>query len=699
MLGLTCKNWLFDSDRYGDTVFVEDDNLFRIVKLFGMEMECSPYSPLRAAGIVDIFSSLGSTDHDQSVRTVLQENNCLRVELDLYQGRMRYMSEFIFDEAYGMIRRRDTLKNVSGTTVFLMKVKPHMVLLEKKYRMYTQQNSRAQENSGAWRDLSPAGVMLSCEQARTTQGSTPMLGLQDQEGNGVVFHLIPRGNWDISLKSETREGHTEGQYLLEYGDSNDHFFYELKNGETYEVPELIMLSLFRSGLLQSAENLQRYFMDTDKTGTTRCLPLVYNTWIERHDRLDLTHLKETAKCAQDLGCEIFVIDSGWWGNCEKDDDLVVAAEIPWFLQIGDWTEKQDGALCGQVKQFAEYVRSLGMGFGLWMEPERFCRYSPAYKSHPSYFAEGTQGFYYLKLWEKEPREWMYAQISELIQRYELDWIKIDFNYQLENDPVNTEFHRYYQSWYKIMEDLKAAYPFCILEGCAAGGMRCDIREVLTMDCSEMSDNTNPVALECFFEQGALRLPAYRLLKWFVVHPGPNLFCPPLNAWEESVMVPQYQGCDLYTNLGTLPLPLICLLMISSNVSLSGNFLDLSASQKDTIKQYLQLYKTHRDMFRRGTLLLGHEPGTAGQPLPQQHIQYADTSADEHLVFAFSLVSNRDGYCLHLRNLNEDVLYAVDDLVKEERIGIFRGRDLMKRGLYIDLPTLSGRMLRVTNTVL
>ncbi len=40
----------------------------------------------------------------------------------------------------------------------------------------------------------------------------------------------------------------------------------------------------------------------------------YNTWYDRYAKLDEAHLVETARLAAQLGCEVFVVDTGWYGQ-------------------------------------------------------------------------------------------------------------------------------------------------------------------------------------------------------------------------------------------------------------------------------------------------------------------------------------------------------------------------------------------------
>ena len=82
-----------------------------------------------------------------------------------------------------------------------------------------------------------------------------------------------------------------------------------------------------------------------------------------------------------MGVELFLIDAGWFGFTED-----------WAAEIGNWTENQIGGYKGRVRELGDYVRSLGMKFGMWLEPERVLKNTEAYKSHPEYYKNGIFRF-------------------------------------------------------------------------------------------------------------------------------------------------------------------------------------------------------------------------------------------------------------------------------------------------------------------
>jgi len=56
--------------------------------------------------------------------------------------------------------------------------------------------------------------------------------------------------------------------------------------------------------------------------------LMYNTWFDRKQLISESHLLKSVDAAANLGCELFVIDAGWYG--EHSNEM-------WGASLGDWT--------------------------------------------------------------------------------------------------------------------------------------------------------------------------------------------------------------------------------------------------------------------------------------------------------------------------------------------------------------------------
>ena len=88
----------------------------------------------------------------------------------------------------------------------------------------------------------------------------------------------------------------------------------------------------------------------------------YNTWFAHLVDYDETLLRREAELAARLGAEVFVIDAGWWAPSLRTSDNFTTG-------LGVWQPSPEKFPSG-IPAFADYVRGLGMRFGIWVEPER-----------------------------------------------------------------------------------------------------------------------------------------------------------------------------------------------------------------------------------------------------------------------------------------------------------------------------------------
>jgi len=86
-------------------------------------------------------------------------------------------------------------------------------------------------------------------------------------------------------------------------------------------------------------------------------PVIYNSWEATEFRVDEAGQMAIAEKAASIGVDRFVMDDGWFGQ-RKDD----------HAGLGDWYVNKEKFPHG-LKPLIDKVHSLGMDFGLWVEPE------------------------------------------------------------------------------------------------------------------------------------------------------------------------------------------------------------------------------------------------------------------------------------------------------------------------------------------
>ena len=129
---------------------------------------------------------------------------------------------------------------------------------------------------------------------------------------------------------------------------------ELQGGASYTTPWLY--AAYGVGL-DAVTSRFHTWMRARPQHPRRPRPVTLNVWEAVYFDHDLARLTALADRAAAVGVERFVLDDGWFGS-RRDDTS----------GLGDWTVSRDVWPDG-LGPLIDHVRSLGMEFGLWVEPE------------------------------------------------------------------------------------------------------------------------------------------------------------------------------------------------------------------------------------------------------------------------------------------------------------------------------------------
>ena len=337
---------------------------------------------------------------------------------------------------------------------------------------------------------------LGSRKGSSGHGSNPFLVLCDREtteneGPAYGISLIYSGDFEISAETDELF-----RTRVVAGINPENFSWLLEPGECFQTPEAV-LSFSCAGLNGLSGRLHRFYTaHLFKTREEADRPVLFNSWEAALFDYDEALLREFADSAAELGAEVFVVDDGWFG--ERDDDT---------RSLGDWrvnTAKFPGGLA----PFIDYLKTKGMGFGLWVEPEMVCPDSDLFKARPEWCL-GVSGRpcslgrnqLVLDLVNPEVREFILSFLSELLSRYDIAYIKWDMNrYHTEAyssfllpERRGETSHRFMLGLYEIMEEITNRFPHVLFEGCASGGGRFDPGILHYMPQVWTSDNTDPIA--------------------------------------------------------------------------------------------------------------------------------------------------------------------------------------------------------------
>lgn len=675
---------VFQNKKYGNTVFEEDEGIVSLRYLFGMPMDQSAKgAPERILGITDYdFGAGAELQYDLKLKECRYTEDELHLVYTASGTGAEIHTDWKYDIDTGIFTRKDMVINKGEECVTVYRLLPKFIFSAGEYECYVQNNTWCYENKGGWERLGRLGVSIKSEGGRTTQGAAPFLGIRSlRYDRGVAFHVVPKGNWEIRMERASAGVGPQGSEIsvLRLGQSTERFCCELDTGECLNMPEIIIQGLPEGKLYRESENFQKWLLKHDENVCRVGHKVVYNPWYSCYDHINESELLAEAKLAKELGCEVFEVDAGWYGQ-----------GADWGCCVGDWREKQDGAFYGNLKAFADKIRALGLGFGLWMEPERIAQQTPKFKEHPEWFARGSGDCFYPKLWEKEPYEYIKGEILRLIETYGLVWMKLDFNFELEHDETRTQFLRYYESYYRLIDEVKLLHPDVFMEACAAGGLRTDINTMRHFDGHFICDNVNPFDGTSMYEQLLMRVPPNQVYCWMALQKGADIpaYFRDVSDTEGSIVVPAAPGAG-FADQERIELDFLCKLLFKGMVGISGNIMTLDAEDRRLLKAYIAFYKEYREQLMDSTVTLDSEPTNIGE---RDHWRVTDhycEKMDAHLIYVYRFGDIRQSHVIQIAHLTEKKLYRV---LRKDSTQVWLGSDLKNAGIEVRLGRNSGEII-------
>ena len=467
------------------------------------------------------------------------------------------------------------------------------------------------------------------------------------EDAGIVygFNLVYSGNHYASAQRSL-----QGFTRVMQGISPANFRKELQPGEHFETPEAVMA--FSDAGFAGMSRKMHDFVNTcivPKQWQHKGRPILYNSWEGCMFDFNHSRLVSLAKDAKSLGCELFVLDDGWFGK--RNDDTA---------GLGDYTvnkKKLPFGLAGLGKK----INSLGMEFGLWFEPESVNTDSDLYRSHPDWAL--TDNFEPLKgrnqllldLTKAEVRDYIVENVSATLDSAPISYVKWDMN--RHSVALGEKAHDYILGLYDVLRRIFVPRPQILLESCASGGNRFDLGMLCFGPQAWASDNTDPIE----------RLTIQENLSYLY----------PQSTFGAHVSAAPHAQTLRVTPLAT-----------RGNVSFFGCLgyeLDLKhllKLEKEEIQAQIHLYKQYRSIFQFGQFRrLGN-----GWQVSQNGIVLAATFR--------KLLSAAPGYeTLRLKALSPEKRYRYRTDPKNLRIGQFGS--LVKHVAPVDLNP-NGFILRTAD---
>ncbi|MEV6476151.1 alpha-galactosidase [Streptomyces sp. NPDC051657] len=249
-------------------------------------------------------------------------------------------------------------------------------------------------------------------------------------------------------------------------------------------------------------------------------PLIFNSWEATGFDIGEKQQRQLAGLAAGLGVEVFVVDDAWFGARTSD-----------AAGLGDWWPNPDRFPNG-LGPLADHVRALGMGFGLWAEPEAVNPDSDLFRSHPDWILSQDgrtrtqrRNQHVLNFARRDVREWAVEWLVRTVTELDVAFLKWDMNrpFSEAGQPGATDPDRVWiehtRGVYEVMDRLRAARPGLYLESCAGGGGRADLGVLSRADQIWASDNTDAADRVAIQHGHSQLLPARTMGAWVTDSPN------------------------------------------------------------------------------------------------------------------------------------------------------------------------------------
>ncbi len=480
-----------------------------------------------------------------------------------------------------------------------------------------------------------------------------------EEHGSVWFGALAwSGNWRFDIEQTPYR-----QVRVTGGLNTFDFSYPLKPGESLETPAFYG-GYSAAGFGAASRMLHRFEREQILPGgtTSRLRPVLYNSWEATTFNVNEAGQKDLATKAAKLGVELFVMDDGWFGARNNDR-----------AGLGDWFVNPQKFPQG-LKGLIDHVNSLGMDFGLWVEPEMVNANSDLYRKHPDWVINFTgrprselRNQMILNLARDDVKEYIFGVLDKLATENNIRYFKWDMNRSFsepgwpEAAPADERklWVAYVRNLYDILDRLRARDPKLEIESCSGGGGRIDLGILQRVDEVWPSDNTEA------FDR-------LRIQEGFSYAYTPRV----MSAWVTDVPNMNQRSVSLTYRF---------LVAMQGALGVGSNLNHFTEQDTATATQMIATYKRIRATVQTGDLYRIASPRTGDVTVNQ----YVSADGKQSVLFAFrhSQQYRTDPPTIHLRGLDEKAVYKLEAVTNRLAGGQqqqYSGAYLMRNGLNLTL---------------
>ena len=345
--------------------------------------------------------------------------------------------------------------------------------------MFNGNNSRSMKrisgfNTGSW----------------SSKEELPQAIIEDRAAEKFfMFEIESNASWYYEI------GENFGELYLYLGGPNEQFNQWSKKLSPNEEFESVKVAICHGKTLNETigemTKYRRHIVRGWRANET--LPSIFNeymhlAWGEPSE----TQTAAIAPSVRELGIEYYVIDVAW--HDEEDDT---------YPYVGKWKDSRRRFPSG-VKKTVDFIHSLGMKAGLWLEVESLgikCREMIEYYGKEGIFWRNGKPLavmnrHFLDFRNPKVRDYIESVFDRLVGEYGVDYIKIDYNQcagpgtEINSDSLGDGLMGHANAFIDFLNHIMEKYPDLVIENCGSGGMRMDYRMLSVLPIQSTSDQVD-----------------------------------------------------------------------------------------------------------------------------------------------------------------------------------------------------------------
>lgn len=515
-------------------------------------------------------------------------------------------------------------------------------------------------------------VALTTGEGNSSRTNLPFFFVENRNKvAGIYVSIGWTGHWAATVRARYRDN----SLRLQGGMTGINV--RLQPGEEITGPR-ILVGAYRGPLGSGANVLRRLIREryaATLDGRRSEPPVLYTTWFDIGAELDEAMFQTLVDRAAQLGQEIFLLDASWYNGTPKTPYTDMQATWNAISRsLGNWEQGEDRVrFPSGLRVLSDYVRSKGLKFGLWFEPERVGPESLLARTHPDWILwVPNRKWGLVNLGKPEAQEYFSKILDRYIKDLDVRYIRWDQNNNLlpywDLEPADrrgmTQI-RHLEGLHKVEDFVRAHHPGVLLESCAGGGQRIDLPTLERRHTIWVSDQSIDANIVRFHLEGLNHfVPGNMQLVGF--HPPAAMYQKPGFVFPDIAFQSLFGGA----------------------FGVAGRLHEWSPALLAQTRKHVDAYKKLRRFVSEDYYLLA---GQARDLESWTGWQFHDPKVNEGFVQAFRIHAPETRKKLVLKGLDEKSRYEFTDVYTGTKFEA-AGAKLLSEGLEFELGEETSQVL-------